>query len=51
LDAKAASTEKTVPGYKVKTNYKPISEAEKRARKKIIAETILTALRERRKRR
>jgi hypothetical protein len=44
LDATAASTEKTVRGYKVKTSYKPISEAEKRARKKVIAETILTAL-------
>lgn len=45
LDANEASTEKTVRGYKVKTNYKPVSEAEKKARKKVIAETILTALR------
>jgi hypothetical protein len=45
LDANAASQEKTVRGYKVKTNYKPVSDAEKKARKKVIAETILTALR------
>jgi hypothetical protein len=45
LDANAASKEQTVRGYKVKTKYKPVSEAEKKARKKVIAETILTALR------
>jgi hypothetical protein len=50
LDATAASTEKTVRGYRVKTNYKPTSDAEKKARKKIIAETILTALRKKKER-
>ena len=44
-EAKAASTEKTVRGYKVKTSFTPVSETERKARKKVIAETILTALR------
>lgn len=46
LDAVAASTKQTVRGYKVTTNYTPVSEAEKKARKKVIAETILTALKQ-----
>jgi hypothetical protein len=45
LNANAASTLQTVRGYKVKTSYKTLSESEKKARKKVIAETILTALR------
>jgi len=39
-DASAASKEQTVRGYKVKTSYKPLSETEKKARQKIIAETV-----------
>jgi hypothetical protein len=45
LDAKAASKEETVRGYKVRTSFKALNESEKKARKKVIAETILTALR------
>lgn len=45
LDAGIASTEKAIRGYKVKTKYTPVSESEKKARKKIITQTILQALR------
>ncbi len=44
IEAQAAATEQTIRGYKVKTNYTTISEAEKKTRKKIIAETIVKAL-------
>jgi hypothetical protein len=43
-DADAAKQEQTVRGYKVKVRYKPVNETEKKARKKVIAETILQAL-------
>ena len=45
LDAKAASKEQTVRGYKVRVKCKAVDEKEKKARKKVIAETVLQALR------
>jgi len=45
VDAKAATKEQTVRGYKVKVKYKAVNETEKKARKKVIAETVLQALR------
>ena len=44
-DATAAGKEQTVRGYKVKVKYKAVNETEKKARKKVIAETVLQALR------
>ena len=46
-EAMSAGTEQRIKGYKVRTTYKAIDEAEKRARKKVITQTILTALRKR----
>ncbi len=43
--AKAASKEQTVRGYKVKVKYRPVNEAEKKARKQAIAQTIVQAMR------
>ena len=45
LDANAATREQTVRGYKAKVKYRPVDEKKKKARKKVIAETILQALR------
>jgi hypothetical protein len=45
LDARAATKEQTVRGYNVKVKYNTVNEAEKKARKKVIAETVLQALR------
>jgi hypothetical protein len=45
IEAKAASKEENVRGYRVRTSYKALNETEKKARKKVIAETILEALR------
>jgi len=44
-DATTAGKEQTVRGYKVKVKYKAVNETEKKARKKVIAETVLQALR------
>lgn len=44
-DAETAAKEQTVRGYKVKVKYTAVTDTEKKARKKIIAETILQALR------
>ena len=45
LGATGASTVQTVRGYKVKTEYKSLTESDNKARKKVIAETILRELR------
>ncbi len=45
LDAKAATKEHTVRGYKVEVKYRTVSEAEKKARKQAIAQTVVQALR------
>jgi len=44
-NASAAAKEQTVRGYKVKVRYRKVDEAEKKASKKVIAETVLQALR------
>lgn len=44
LDAKTAAKEETVRGYKVKVKYRPVDEAEKKARKEAIMKTVLEGL-------
>jgi hypothetical protein len=44
LDAKAATKETTVRGYKVKVKYRSIDEADNKARKQAIMQTILEGL-------
>ena len=44
LDAKAAIKEETVRGYKVKVKYRRVDEADKKARKQAIMQTILEGL-------
>ena len=45
LDAQATNRETTVRGYKVKVRYKPADEADKKERRRVIAQTITTAMR------
>ena len=45
IEAEGAAKEQTVRGYKVKVKYRPVGEAEKKARKQAIAQTVLQALR------
>lgn len=44
LDARATSKEETVRGYRVKVQYRPMAEEEKRNRKQAISEVIFGAL-------
>jgi hypothetical protein len=44
LDASAAASEETIKGYKVKVKYRPVDEADKKARKEAIMKTILEGL-------
>jgi hypothetical protein len=44
-EAEFASKDQTVRGYKVKVQYHALGEAEKKARKKAVAQTVLQALR------
>lgn len=44
FDAEAATTEETVKGYKVKVEYKPVGEGEKRARRQAVSQVIAKAL-------
>ena len=37
--------QQTIRGYNLKTNFKAVNETEKKARKKVVAETVLKALR------
>jgi hypothetical protein len=43
-EAKAATTEKIVRGYKVKTKFRSLEESEREAKRKAIAQTILQAI-------
>ncbi len=43
-DAKGAENIQTVKGYKVKVKYRAVSDAEKKARRQAIAQTILQAM-------
>jgi hypothetical protein len=44
-EAKAATKETTVRGYKVKVKYRPVDEAEKKTRRRVITQTIVQAMR------
>jgi hypothetical protein len=44
-ETEAAAKEETVRGYKVKVQYRPVDEAQQKARKQAIAQTISQALR------
>jgi hypothetical protein len=43
-EARAASTEKTVKGYKVKVKFKPMAEEEKKTRRETISHVVLKAI-------
>jgi hypothetical protein len=43
-EAKAASTEKTVKGYKVKVKFKPMAEEEKKTRREAISQVVMKAV-------
>lgn len=43
-EAKSASTEKTVKGYKVKVKFKPIAEEEKTTRREAISQVVMKAV-------
>ncbi len=45
IGTEEAGTEETVRGYKVKTRFKPVTDAEKKARKQAIAQIIFRGLR------
>jgi Type IV secretion-system coupling protein DNA-binding domain len=45
LDAKAAGKEETVRGYKVKVQYQPLEESDKKVRKQAVSQVIFRALR------
>jgi hypothetical protein len=44
-EARAATTEQTVRGYKVKVKYRALNESERKARRQAIAQTILQGMR------
>lgn len=44
FDAQAATSETTVKGYKVKVEYKPVAERDKRARRQAVSKVIAKAL-------
>jgi hypothetical protein len=44
MEAQDAAKEETVRGYKVKVNYRPLAEGEKKTRKQAISQVILKAL-------
>jgi hypothetical protein len=43
-EAKAATTEQTVKGYKVKVKYRALNESERKSRRQAIAQTILQSM-------
>jgi Type IV secretion-system coupling protein DNA-binding domain/TraM recognition site of TraD and TraG len=45
LDVKTAAKEETVRGYRVKVQYRPVAEEEKKSRKQAISEVIIKAFR------